>query len=109
MKNPIRIVSIAAVLLLSTVLNMLVLERAGSVANYVFLYGISGRFVLSGVLTLLAGCTCTVTLLWAFAMYRLSRPTDSVLRQMAIVSIYLSAISLLVILIVAAFPSVHFR
>jgi hypothetical protein len=109
MKNPIQNFIVAAVFAVSVGLNMLVLERAGSLANYVLLYGLSGRFSLSGVLTLFAGCIGVVGFLSAFALHRSILSTATVRKNLTVVSMYMNGIAIVAILAMAVFPTVHFR
>lgn len=109
MKNPIQLVVVVVIFAISLALNMLVLERGGSFANEVLLYGVYARFSLSGELTLLAGFFGTVGFLLAFALYRLTLPAFTARKQLTMVSMYMNGIALGAILMMAAFPSVHFR
>lgn len=88
---------------------MLVLERSGSFVNYVFLYGVSGRFSLNKELSLLAACFGIIGFLSAFTLYRLTLQGFTVRKHLTVVSMYMNGIALIALLMMAVFPTVHFN
>ena len=90
----------------SILLNIFVFERAGSFANYVFLYGLSGRFFLNFELTLFAFFCCIAEILCILLIIKFYK-LDTV-NHTLIVSIYMNVITLTALFLMAVFPSVHF-
>jgi hypothetical protein len=109
MKSPIQLVIVAVVFAISVALNMLVLERGGSIANYVFLYGLSGSFTLNGKLTLFSGVIGAIGFLTALVLRRLKLSPSTFRMHLTLVSMYMYGIALAAILMMAVFPTVHFR
>lgn len=93
----------------SLMLNMLVLERGGALLSYATIYGASGLFTLNRNLVLLSGSVGAFGLLSAFALHRTMLVEQKVRKHLAIVSMYMNGITLLVLLAIVVFPSVHLR
>ncbi|MEO6292946.1 MAG: hypothetical protein ABIO88_10055 [Burkholderiaceae bacterium] len=108
MKNLIQSAMVAVVFVVSVVLNMLVLERIGSLVNYMFLYGLSGRFSVNGGLTLFAGCIGIGGFLSARALHSSLPPTAIVIRHLNAVSMYMNGIALFSMLTMVVLPIVQF-
>jgi len=108
MKNPFQLAVIILIFVCSLVLTTLVLERSGSFINYVFLYGVSGRFSLNKELSLLAACIGVAGFFLAFALHRSTLQGFTARKHLTVVSMYMNGIALIMLLLMAAFPTVHF-
>ena len=96
------------VLLISTCVYLLLAERIISLTDIFFNIflneeeiNISGYFVCSMV------SICALMFLCSLVLYRLTHPTDEILKYMSGVSMYLNAISLVIVSIILASPTVH--
>jgi len=100
------LVAVAA-FLASIVLNLFVMERAGAFANYFLLYGFDGRFMLNGKLTLFAFCCGLAGLIFSFLAQKQMAVMTKTGKHLIIVSGYMNAISVFMIVLMVLFPTVH--
>jgi len=94
------------VLLISTVVSVLLLER-----STMFLtkrnFGLSTWFAVNGHSLLLAACVCILMFICMRTLYRSILPEEKFLEYIAGVSIYLNGISLVIIFIMLIHPTVR--
>jgi hypothetical protein len=107
MTKPIQNLIAIAAFLVSIFLNLFVMERAGSFANYFLLYGFDGRFTLNAKLTAFALCCGLAGLIFSVIAQKKMSIMANMGRHMLIVSVYMNAISVFMVALMALFPTVH--
>jgi hypothetical protein len=109
MKRTFLLPSCTAVLLVSTIVNILLLERGGLFLNHLRVFGTSAWFFINGCELFLASIVCIFMLLGVRVLYRSILSADKALEYMAGVSAYLNGIGLTIVLAIFIYPSVRLQ
>lgn len=107
MKRYILFSTFIMVLLISTVVNVLLLERSGLFLNTLINFGLSAKFAINGYSLLLACVVSALMLACVLILRKLFFSEEWFLEYMTGVSIYLNSINLAIIFVMFIYPSVQ--